>query len=96
MKKSFLALATVAVFFLSSCTVGVVATHPPYAREEIVGVAPGPDYVWVGREYAWRNGAYVEVPGYWARRAYANAVWTPGHWHRNGESAYRWVPGHWD
>ena len=91
-----MAIAAIAAILFSSCTAGVVVTHPEYRPDVVVGVAPGPDYVWVGREYTWQNGAYVEVPGYWARRAYAGAVWTPGHWHRTGGGSYRWAPGHWD
>jgi WXXGXW repeat (2 copies) len=71
----------------------VVATPPP-ERVEVVGVAPGPRYVWVQGHWHWTGDAYVWVPGSWAGRPSPNAVWVAGHW-RHVRGGWVWVPGHW-
>ena len=57
------------------------------------GPAPFPGAVWVGPEWVWQAGRYVEVPGYWGR-PYHHHPWVAGHW-RYGPRGYNWVPGHW-
>ncbi len=73
-----------------------VRVAPPRARVEVIGVAPGPGYVWIAGYHAWRGGAYVWVPGRWERPPEPRYHrWVPGHWreHRNG---WYWVEGHWN
>jgi hypothetical protein len=71
----------------------VVAEAPPAPPAEVVTVAPGPGYVWVGGNWSWQ-GRWVWIPGYWAARPHPHAVWVGGHWapHARG---YIWVGGHW-
>ncbi|HTA64253.1 MAG TPA: YXWGXW repeat-containing protein, partial [Xanthomonadaceae bacterium] len=58
----------------------VTDTEPPPVQEEVVGVAPGPDYFWIGGVWFWEGGRHV---------------WHPGHWEHNREG-FRYVPHHWD
>ncbi len=94
MKKAFLAIALLTTLFLTSCTVETVGTRPGYDTDVAVGVAPGPGYVWVNREYVWRNGAYVVVPGYWAAPPRVGVVWHAGVWYHRGRG-WAWRRGYW-
>jgi hypothetical protein len=67
---------------------------PPPAEVEVIGVAPGPDYVWIGGHHEWRGSAYVWVGGRWAARPHRRARWVAGHWRHTREGWY-WVDGHW-
>jgi WXXGXW repeat (2 copies) len=58
------------------------------------GPAPYAGAIWVGPEWTWRGGRYVEVPGYWERPYRHRHAWVPGHW-RYTRRGYRWIPGHW-
>jgi len=55
---------------------------------------PSPNHVWVGTEWNWNNGAYVEVPGHWDLPPHGHKLWIAGRWSRNSRGSY-WVPGHW-
>lgn len=84
----------VALLGLAACTMSlsgcVVAPAPYYAdepgeppplpRNEIIGVAPGPDYVWIAGFWNWGGRQYD---------------WTPGHWEHRREG-YHWAPHHWE
>lgn len=71
-----------------------VRVGPPAYREEVIGVAPGPGYVWVAGYWAWGGADYYWVPGRWVARPYPRAVWVPGRWRAHRHSWY-WVEGHW-
>ncbi len=94
MKNLFLAAAMFAVFALASCSAEVVATQPGDVEVGVVGVAPGPDYIWVGPEWVWQGGNYVRVAGHWARPPHEGGRWYAGHWDRKGRG-YHWSRGHW-
>jgi hypothetical protein len=66
---------------------------PPAGPVEVVGVAPGPGYVWIGGHYAWR-GRWVWLRGYWSRLPRGYAAWVPGHWDHRARG-WVWVEGHW-
>ena len=70
------------------------ASAPPPIRSEFVGVAPGPDFIWIRGYHRWEGDGYVWVPGRFERRPRARAVWVDGRWrhHRNG---WYWVDGRW-
>ena len=53
---------------------------PPPPQEEVVGVAPGPGYFWIGGVWFWEGGRHV---------------WHPGRWEAEREG-FRYVPHHWD
>lgn len=59
---------------------GPVAIAPPPVREEVIGVAPYPGYVWAGGYWGWQGGRHV---------------WVGGHW-LAGRPGYRWAPHHWE
>ena len=67
---------------------------PPPRGETISGVAPGPNYVWVGGYWAHRPTGWAWVPGAWVVRPRPGVVWVPGHWesHPRGHVC---VPGRW-
>ena len=100
--KSLLALAAFApLTALSGCVVRaypagevVVDEGPPPVREEIVGVAPGPDFIWIGGRW-WRDhDRWAWEGGRWGSRPHAGAVWVGGRWdHRGGR--YVWHEGRW-
>ena len=67
---------------------------PPPAQVEVIGMAPGPGFVWVRGYYRWDGMAYLWMPGRWAQPPYARAVWVPGRWRHHPQGWY-WVEGHW-
>lgn len=101
-RKTLLALAFAvgALPFVTACPpppppgAVYVRVRPPVYRTEVVGVAPGPGFVWIRGYHRWDGGAYVWVPGRWERRPQARAVWVEGSWRHNRRGWY-WVEGHW-
>ena len=69
-------------------------TPPPPLRAEVVGVAPGPGYVWINGYWGWRGNAYTWVHGYYARPPHRGARWVEPHWDRD-RGRYRFREGHW-
>jgi hypothetical protein len=72
---------------------GVVLVAPPPPREEVIGVAPVPGYVWIGGYWNWVGNSHQWVAGYWAA-PHPGHVWVAHHWVRQG-GGWRLVPGHW-
>lgn len=85
---------------LSACGGGVAVAYrvpapPPRPMTYgVVGMAPGPGYVWVDGYHDWRSSRYVWVPGAWHRPPHPRAVWVPGYFQRHGHS-HVWVGGRW-
>lgn len=77
----------------SGAEVVVADPAPPAPLVEVVPVAPGPDYYWVGGCWEWR-GRWVWVGGRWAVRPHPGAVWIRGGWVHRGHSRV-WVAAHW-
>ena len=71
----------------------VVGEAPPPPIVEEVYAAPAPDFIWIGGYWSW-TGAWVWVPGHYARPPHAGAVWVAGGWHARGRS-WVWAGGHW-
>ena len=67
---------------------------PPPPHAEVVGVAPGPGYVWIHGRWAWRGGNYVWVVGHWTARPGYASVWVDGRWENRGGN-YVFVDGYW-
>ncbi len=42
-----------------------VSTPPPEPRVEVMGVAPGPGYLWLTGYWGWAGGRHEWVPGRW-------------------------------
>jgi len=95
-------LATAAVVAVGACVPlappGVLFISaqfgPPPPRVEVIGYAPGPEFVWVRGFWTWDGATYLWVPGRWDRRPYPQAVWVPDRWRRHSQGWYR-EPGHW-
>jgi hypothetical protein len=72
-----------------------VREEPPPPREEvIVGIAPGPDYVWVGGYWCWQRSHWYWVGGRWATRPHPHAIWVAGRWEPHPRG-HVWISGHW-
>ena len=72
----------------------VAPQAPPAAQYEAVPPPPpGPAMVWTPGYWSWA-GRWVWVPGRYAARPYARAVWMPGQW-RPRHGGWVWVEGHW-
>jgi hypothetical protein len=98
MKRQFLAAGfLVAGTLLSGCAARgavVVEFAPPAPRYAVIGVAPGPGYVWTEGFYEYRGGGYAWAPGRWMRPPRAHAVWVAGSWER-GHRGYEFRRGYW-
>ena len=70
-----------------------VAQPPPPPPAETIVVAPGPDYVWIGGEWAW-NGQWIWVAGRWGYPPQPRAVWVRGYWYQ-GPHGWGRAAGHW-
>src|SRR3954470_13763549 len=53
----------------------VVATEPPQPQQEIVGVAPSSEHIWVSGYWANHDGRWVWKKGRWERRPRRESVW---------------------
>ena len=71
----------------------VITASPPPPQVEVVGEAPGPEFVWMPGIWTWQ-GNWVWISGRWVLRPRPDARWVSGHWteHRNG---WVWVRGYW-
>jgi hypothetical protein len=67
---------------------------PPPPRYGIVGVAPGPGYVWTEGYWDRRGDNWAWVGGAWLRPPRPRAVWVPGYW-RGEHGRYRFYRGYW-
>jgi hypothetical protein len=67
---------------------------PPPAEVEVVPVAPGPGFYWVGGYHRWYRGRYVWVRGRYYRRPYGAARWEGAHWARSPRGRI-WIEGRW-
>jgi len=97
MRRSVLTVA-LAASLLVGCGGGVgyyyATAPPPPLRADVIGVAPGPGYVWINGYWGWRGRGYAWVPGYYARPPRAHAVWVAPRWDRDRDR-YRFREGHW-
>ena len=69
-----------------------VPVAPPPPREEVIGVAPVPGYVWIGGYWGWVGGRHAWVQGRWEapRPGYR---WAPHRWVHEGQG-WRLHEGH--
>ena len=96
MKRIAIVIVTLLGFSILKADAQYVRTKPGVSVNISVG-APGPapyrGAVWVGPEWQYRRGRYVEVPGYWANPGRHHG-WAYGHW-KHSRRGYKWVPGNW-
>jgi hypothetical protein len=78
-----------------SINIAVDAPPPPIRRELIVGVSPGPDYVWIGGYWDGAPGHYVWVGGHWDRPPHAHGQWMAPHWDKDRDGHYHQTKGEW-
>jgi len=99
MKKIFFLLTiSVCIYFHSSSAeaqrVSVRLDFPIGTAVNPPGRAPFHGAIWIGPEWRWNRGAYVLVPGYWAKPKGKHRHWKNGHW-KHSRHGYCWVPGRW-
>ncbi len=96
MRKQLAGLLLAGALYVGAANAAVFVTvaPPPPVRVGVVGVAPGPGYVWVGGYHEWVGGRYIWREGRWARPPYAHATWVAPNWApRHG--GYEFVRGYW-
>jgi hypothetical protein len=71
----------------------VIRVPPPAPQVEVVGAAPGPQYVWMPGCWEWR-GNWLWAGGRFAVAPHPDAHWIPGHWVWHQRS-YVWIRGYW-
>jgi hypothetical protein len=79
---------------IASAQVVIRIGPPPPVHVGVVGVAPGPGFVWVEGFHRWDGGRYVWVPGEWRMPPRPRARWVPPHY-RRFRGGWAFVPGHW-
>ena len=72
---------------------GIVLVAPPAPREEVIGEAPQPGYVWLSGYWAWVGDRHEWVGGHWAQ-ARPGRHWVGHQWVRQGDG-WRMKPGRW-
>ncbi|HLK69780.1 MAG TPA: hypothetical protein VKU19_40400 [Bryobacteraceae bacterium] len=93
-------LAGVFVLFgtiLTACAGGgayYVRYGPPAPRYAVVGVAPGPGYIWTAGYWDRRGSSWGWVEGRWQRPPRPRAVWVAPEWRQEGRG-YRFHRGYW-
>jgi hypothetical protein len=93
MKKYFLsAIIFCSMIAFAGCTVEYVNSQLSDV-EDVRGVAPRPDYIWIGGDWVWSGSVYAWHAGQWARGR-AGKAWTRGHW-EHGAWGYRWHRSNW-
>jgi hypothetical protein len=72
----------------------VVDQDPPAAQYEVVGVSPGPGFLWVGGYYHWYGNRWAWNAGHYERPPHPGAVWVHPRYAYRG-SARIYVRGYW-
>ncbi len=67
---------------------------PPPPRYGVIGVAPGPGYVWVDGRWAYRGNRYAWEDGRWVRPPRGRMRWEHGEWRHDGDR-WRYHEGRW-
>jgi hypothetical protein len=78
-----------------SINIGIEAPPPPPRQEVIVGISPGPDFIWIGGYWDGAPGHYRWVGGRWGRPPHAHGEWSAPHWDRDKDGHYRQTKGEW-
>jgi len=72
----------------------IVTQEPPQPYTEVIGVAPGPGFFWVGGYWHWYGNRWVWYRGHYARPPHPGSVWVgPRYMYRGGSRIY--VRGYW-
>ena len=74
----------------------VEAPPPPPRHEVVIGVSPGPDFLWVGGYWDGTPGHYTWVGGHWDRPPHGRGhYWSPPHWDKDSGGHYHQTKGEW-
>ena len=88
----------VAALGLAACGPGYVGMRvgppPPRPAYGVIGVAPGPGYVWTDGFWDLRGGRWYWMNGRWMRPPRHHSTWVPGYWSNHG-GRYRFRRGYW-
>jgi hypothetical protein len=76
-------------------TVMVSAGPPPPPPPQLMGMAPGPGFVWVDGHWGRRSGNWAWVDSGWRRPPRRGARWTSGRWSPQPSGVYAWRDGRW-
>ena len=87
------ALAT-SPLFVGCVAYGYADYGPPEEVVESYGVAPGPEFVWIGGHHVWAGRAYRWEAGRWARPPRRGARWEKGRWEKR-QRGWRYTEGRW-
>jgi hypothetical protein len=71
-----------------------IVRRPPPVRHEVIAVAPGRAYIWIGGFWAWDRSDFVWVPGRWAVPERGFRTWVPARWAHDRHGWY-FIEGHW-
>jgi len=96
-RKMLSIAALMAAAVMSGCAAQgayVVRYGPPPPRYGVVGVAPGPGFVWTDGYWDWRGSNWFWVSGRWVRPPHARAVWVRPEWRHEG-NGWRFHRGYW-
>ncbi|MFN7140280.1 MAG: hypothetical protein ACK4UN_13170, partial [Limisphaerales bacterium] len=72
----------------------VVVDAPPAPQQEVVGVPPSGEHVWIPGHWSRSGDRWVWVSGRWEARPTPVSVYVPGHWESRGDG-YVWREGYW-
>ncbi|MGA2690771.1 MAG: hypothetical protein ABSF76_00265 [Opitutaceae bacterium] len=78
-----------------SLNINLEAPPPPPRREVIIGVSPGPGFVWIGGYWDGGPGHYAWVGGRWASPPHGHGRWNPPHWDKGRDGHYHQTKGEW-
>jgi hypothetical protein len=71
-----------------------VEETPPSPRDEVIGIAPGSTYVWIGGYWTRQGTSWTWMEGRWTERPRPDAEWVPGRWDRHARG-HVWISGRW-
>jgi hypothetical protein len=78
-----------------SINIGIEGPPPPLRHEMIVGVSPGPDFIWVDGYWDGAPGHYTWVAGRWGRQPNSRSRWNAPHWDKDRDGHYHQTKGEW-
>lgn len=68
---------------------------PPPLQYEVIGVAPGPGYLWVAGYWNWTGVEYVWVSGSWVVPPPGRRVWVAPAWQQHRGRGWYMRRGRW-
>jgi hypothetical protein len=93
-KLILMLLASAALGSLGSCSDTTIMNTLPAQRTEVAVNRWSPDHVWVPGHYAFRQGEYIWVKGYYRHFPRHRTSWASGH-HRRTPKGKVWIDEHW-